>query len=45
MSPVRRMDIMWVKNEVEDYDKLKAKTQALKQEMPSFAKEIIEKNI
>jgi hypothetical protein len=45
MRAARRMDIMWTGAEVEMYERLKKKTEALQQEMPAYVKKIIEKNL
>ena len=45
MRPVRRLDIIWTSAEVEVYDRLKKKTEELQQEMPSYVKRIIERNL
>ena len=45
MRPVRRVDLMWSGGEVSVYDRLKAKTQTLQKDIPSFVKEIIERNV
>ncbi|MFA4838010.1 MAG: HNH endonuclease signature motif containing protein [Candidatus Neomarinimicrobiota bacterium] len=45
MRSARRLDIMWTGAEVEVYDKLKKKTEALQQEMPAYVKKIIERNL
>ena len=45
MRLARRLDIIWTGVEVEVYERLKAKTQELQQEMPAYVKKIIEKNL
>ena len=45
MLPVRRLDIMWSGEEVKVYDELKRQTEALQEDMPSYVKEIIRKQI
>ena len=45
MRPVRRMDIMWSGKDVDVYDKLKRRTEALQKEMPSYVKDVIRKHI
>jgi len=36
---------MWTDDEVQTYDRLKKKTEDLKEEMPVFVKRIIERNL
>lgn len=45
MRPIRRLDILWSGKEVKIYERLKKKTKALQQEIPTFVKKIIEKNV
>lgn len=45
MQDIRRVDIIWSGEEVEDYDRLKKKTEELQQDVPSYVKEIIKKQI
>ncbi len=45
MSQIRRIDLIWQGDEVETYDKLKARAQSLDKELPKFVKEIIEKEL
>ena len=45
MRPIRRVDILWTGEEVSSYEKLKEKTLELQKDIPSFIKELIEKNL
>jgi hypothetical protein len=45
MQPIRRLDLMWKGWEVKVYDRLKRKTRQLQEEMPSYVKKLIEKNL
>lgn len=45
MRQVRRLDLVWQGEEVEIYEKLKAEALALDKEIPSFVKEIIEREV
>lgn len=45
MRQVRRADIMWTKNEIEIYEKLKKRTIQLQKKIPSYVKEIIENHL
>ncbi len=45
MRPIRRVDIIWTGEEVSSYEKLKEKTLELQKDIPSFIKELIEKNL
>ena len=40
---IRRVDLMWLKAEVEDFEKLKAQANAAKQDLPKYAKELLKK--
>lgn len=41
MRPVRRADILWSETEVEDYEKLKQRTEKLQKNIPRYVKEIV----
>lgn len=41
MRPVRRADILWSEWEVEDYERLKQRTEQLQKNIPGYVKEII----
>lgn len=43
MLQVRRMDIMWAGEEIQNYDSLKKRAQELREEMPSYVKRILKK--
>lgn len=45
MRQIRRLDLIWQGEEIETYEKLKAEAQALEKEIPSFVKEIIEREV
>ncbi len=45
MRQARRVDIMWVGDEVSVYDRLRKRTLELQQDIPEFIKEIIEKHV
>jgi len=45
LREIRRLDIMWTGEEVRSYDRLKKKTEELQQEMPTYVKKIIERNL
>jgi hypothetical protein len=45
LRQARRLDIMWTDAEVSIYDRLKKKTEELQQEMPTYVKKIIERNL
>lgn len=42
---IRRLDLVWQGKEIDIYEKLKAEAHSLDKEIPSFVKEIIEKEI
>jgi len=42
---IRRLDLVWQGKEVDIYEKLKAEAQSLEKEIPSFVKEILEREI
>lgn len=41
MRQLRRIDLMWVGEEVEDYERIKEEAESLSQELPSFIKQIL----
>ncbi len=45
MSQLRRVDLLWQRDEVEQYELLKEKATAYKKDMPEFIKEIINKEL
>lgn len=45
MRQIRRVDLIWQGNEIDTYDKLQTKARSLDKEIPSFVKEIIEKEV
>ena len=45
MRQIRRLDLIWQGEEVEVYEKLKLEAVSLEKEVPSFVKEIIEREI
>lgn len=45
MFQARRLDIIWTDTEIEVYNKLKKKTEELHQEMPTYIKKIIERDL
>ncbi|MGA9994125.1 MAG: hypothetical protein WBP93_01870 [Pyrinomonadaceae bacterium] len=45
MQDIRRVDIIWSGEEVEEYDRLKRRTEELHQDVPSYVKEIIKKYV
>ena len=45
MRQIRRVDLVWQGDEIEIYEKLQARVRSLDKEIPSFVKEIIEKEI
>lgn len=45
MRQIRRIDLVWQGDEIEIYEKLQARVRSLDKEIPSFVKEIIEKEI
>lgn len=45
MRDIRRIDVVWTEGEVEDYERLKRKTIELQQDIPSYVKEIVKKDI
>lgn len=45
MRQIRRLDLVWQGDEVDTYEKLKAKAYSLEKEIPLFVKEIIEMEI
>lgn len=45
MRQIRRLDLIWQGEEVEMYEKLKLEAISLEKEIPSFVKEIIEREI
>jgi len=45
MRPIRRMDIMWMGEEVELYEEFNIRTKKLQKMMPAFVKEIIRRYI
>jgi hypothetical protein len=45
MRQIRRLDLVWQGKEIEIYEKLKAQAYSLKKEIPSFVKEILEREI
>lgn len=42
---IRRLDLVWQGKEIDIYEKLKAKAHSLEKEIPSFVKEILEREI
>lgn len=42
---IRRLDLVWQGKEIDIYEKLKAEAHSLEKEIPSFVKEILEKEI
>jgi len=42
---IRRLDLVWQGKEIDIYEKLKAEAHALEKEIPSFVKEILEREI
>lgn len=42
---VRRIDIIWTGDEIEEFEQLKSKTEQLQKKMPAYVKEIIRKNL
>lgn len=42
---IRRLDLVWQGKEIDIYEKLKAEARSLEKEIPSFVKEILEKEI
>ncbi len=45
MQDIRSVDIIWSGEEVEEYNRLKRKTEQLQQDIPSYVKEIIKKHV
>ncbi|MFH0778152.1 MAG: HNH endonuclease [Candidatus Eisenbacteria bacterium] len=45
MRPVRRLDILWTAEDVQVYDELKRRTEALQTDMPSYVKDIVRKHV
>jgi hypothetical protein len=45
MQDIRRVDIIWSGAEVEEYDRLKKRTERLRQDVPSYVKEIVKRHI
>jgi hypothetical protein len=45
MQPIRRLDIVWSKEEVSDYEKLKEEASLLQKELPDYVKEILRKHL
>lgn len=45
MRQIRRLDLIWQGDEIEIYEKIKLKAISLEKEIPSFVKEIIEREI
>lgn len=45
MRQIRRIDLVWQGDEIEAYEKLQARASSLDKEIPSFVKEIIEKEV
>lgn len=45
MHQVRRLDLIWQGDEIETYEKIKAKAESLEKEIPAFVKEVLEKNV
>lgn len=45
MRQIRRIDLVWQGDEIETYEKLQARAHSLDKEIPSFVKEIIEKEV
>jgi hypothetical protein len=43
LKAIRRLDIMWIGEEIESYEKLHRKAKELQKEMPGYVKEIISK--
>lgn len=45
MRQIRRLDLVWQGKEIDIYEKLKAEAHSLEKEIPSFVKEILEREI
>ena len=45
MNPIRRLDLVWQGDAVEQYDLLKTTANSLNKSLPDFVKEIIEREI
>jgi hypothetical protein len=45
MRQIRRIDLIWQGKEIDIYEKLKAEAHSIEKEIPSFVKEIIEREI
>lgn len=45
MQPIRRLDIVWLNEEVDDYEKLKKESIRLKKELPDYVKTILRKHL
>lgn len=45
MKEIRRVDIVWSGSEIEQYDRLKLKTEELQKDVPTYVKEIIKDHI
>lgn len=45
MQDIRRIDIVWVGEEVKDYDRLKAASDELQKDMPTYVKEALKRRI
>jgi len=45
LQAIRRLDVVWTEQEIEEYERLKKRTEALKTEIPEYVKKIIRNHI
>lgn len=45
MRQIRRLDLIWQGEKIEIYEKIKAEVTSLEKEIPSFVKEILEREM